>query len=757
MTEKEENLEKIEKLVNSADKFNEMSFRLVLEGLVNKGGEEAEYLLVRYLNSKALEFTTRINIIRVVGYLQSPHFLVPLKKVIDNEDNIHLKREAVISVSKYNDRRALNILNHALASIKNPLLLETINNEIGKIKKNNPVFALLPRFLDGETNPKNFEVTLGILKRILRPTDAAMFISYLYCGKPLIERGAFEILCYTGDLEHQAAILRFFQDQFNQIPCINESQCDTLYTLALKLKRYFLRHLSIIDQQLDNLGTLLFYVKDDRIRGLFISILCQSQQPPAISFVNKIYDSEAALRETIIIEYSGNEAAVDFLFEKYRAEEAALKGLIIKSLLNSNKGISYFYDHFFSLKDEERGIVVNCLPYGGDRDLSDFIKMILQSELTHFKETLLTKIREYHEFSAKEILFDPAREREFSFMEKEYMETITQLFPITSIKKLLEEIAFADLSVNRVKKYLQRINEMVPTGLTFNLEERGLISMIISKLVMANNLDLTLLFLSILRHIKTFDIETYSNLNEGLGLFVTQRETKMSVEEGDEVRKIRKNLSDLYVEIRKMEAALKTWTRMFTRVELDFEQVVNFLTQQSLCVTLNINRVSQVITKRLTTAGREEVKEWLRLFNRFPMMAFRLKDAIFQIAQSQNGPESTALLKFHEALPEKPLKIFIRLTNKRVTSILREQCLELVPDIPVDTETDQLAEDDMLLCDTVTLKDFILKNTLPSQKLFLFLDKISEFDSFKTYNPRPFLKPFSAYRIMREVLKEIYL
>jgi hypothetical protein len=196
---------------------------------------------------------------------------------------------------------------------------------------------------------------------------------------------------------------------------------------------------------------------------------------------------------------------------------------------------------------------------------------------------------------------------------------------------------------------------------------------------------------------------------------------------------------------------------MFTRADLDFEQVVNFLTQQSLGVTLNIDRVSQVITKRLTAAGREEIKEWLRLFNRFPMIAFRLKDAILEKAQAHTGPESSALLKFHGALPEKPLKVLIRLTNKRITAILREQFLELVPDIPVDTETDQLAEDDMLLCDTVTLKDLILKNTLPSQKLFLFLDKISEFDSFKTYNPRPFLRPFSAYRIMREVLKEIYL
>ncbi|MCP5106018.1 MAG: hypothetical protein GY950_21720, partial [bacterium] len=347
MNEKEELLEKIESLIYSADKFNEMSFRLVLEGLVNKGGEEAEYLLVRYISSKELDTQTRINIIRVVGYVQSTHFLIPLKKVIDIEDNIHLKKEAVISVSKYNDRRALNILNYALSNIKNTLLLETINNEISKIKRNNPVFALLPRFLDGEKNPKNFEVTLGILKRILTPNDAAMFASYLNCGKSVIEKGAFEILCYAADMEQQPVILRFFQDQFNQLSCIGEPECEALYTMTITLKRYFLRFPSLIEGNLDNLGTQLYYVHDRRIRGLFISILCQSQQPPAIAFVNKVYDSDSALRDSIIMEYSGNEAAADLLFDKYRSDEGLLKGLLIKSLLNTKKGIAYFYENFF--------------------------------------------------------------------------------------------------------------------------------------------------------------------------------------------------------------------------------------------------------------------------------------------------------------------------------------------------------------------------------------------------------------------------
>ena len=53
MDEKEvrQQIDKIEKLINSSDKFNEMSFRMVLEGLINKVGEEAEYIIVHYINN----------------------------------------------------------------------------------------------------------------------------------------------------------------------------------------------------------------------------------------------------------------------------------------------------------------------------------------------------------------------------------------------------------------------------------------------------------------------------------------------------------------------------------------------------------------------------------------------------------------------------------------------------------------------------------------------------------------------------------
>lgn len=756
MAEKNEYLDKIENLIYSAGKFNDMSFRMVLEGVVNKAGEDGEMLLVRYINSKEIDPDTRLNIIRVSGYVQSPHFLVPLKKIIDTEDNIHIKKEAVISVSKYNDRRALNILNYALNNIKNPLLLDTINTEIGKIKRNNPVFALLPRFLDGEKNPKNFEVTLGILKRILNAVDANMFVSYLNCGKPVIENGAFEILCHTGDVNHQSVILRFFQDRFNQVPCINFPECEELYSLTLKLKRYYLRFPSLIDEQLENLGTQLFYAKDIRVRGLFMSILCRSHGAPAITFVSGVYDANPDLRETVIIEYSGNEAAADLLFDKYPAVEPSLKGLIIKSLLNSEKGITFFFEQFASLAEDEQEIVVNCLPYGGTHNLSEFMIMIFGFDRHELKDILLTKVKDHYEFSVKEVLFDQDKKQEFAFMEKKHLATIGQLFPISTAKYLLEEICYEDLPLSRTKKYLESMDRVLTPTPAIRMPQQGLVNMFVHKVVAHNNPDLFQLLVGILKKIKAFDMTSYANLNESIGMFTTGREKKLSIQEEDELRKVRKSLKDLYLDIKRTDEDLKNFDRMLAPPEPDFERVGSFITQNSLSIALQIDHVAQTIGERLEKADRDEVKRWLQLFNKFPMLAYRLKEDIREKAETGKGPENMVLFKFYQALPMDPIKIVIRLTSRQSTAVLREQFQEIIPDIPVYTETEEVNEEDMLLCDTITLKDFILKGVLPS-KLFLFLENISEFENFKTYNPRPFLKSLSAYRIMKEILKELYL
>jgi len=782
----QQHIEKIEKLINSADKFNEMSFRMVLEGLVNKVGEEAEYFLVHYINDDKIDISHRLNIIRVAGYLQSPHFLIPLKKLVDTDENIHLRKEAIISISKYNDRRALNILNQTLNNLRNPLLQETINNEISKIKKNNPVFALLPRFLEGEKNLKEFQITIGILKRILTPGDAPAFVPYLSCGKPIIEEGAFEILCYTAGENLQDQLFTFFQDRIdgyiqglqnkendktqsapaeqekaresqteNKEP--DEGKEESFYLTVLRLKHYFSRFPELIDLQLENLGTQLFFIKEPRVRNMFIAILCLSQRPAAISFMGDLYEKEPQLRETIITEYAGNDAAVDLLFEKYQSTDTELKDPLIRSLLNCRQGLDYFYLHFPSLKPKEKEVIVDSLPYGSGHDFTGFFKMIFQGDQYELKTTLLGKIRNHYDFSLREVLFEPELENEFSLMEPEYLETITQLFPVVSVKLLMKKITGSDLTNSRAKKYLQKIKEIVPPGYAFVIKDKNFVTMLFNKIILFNNPDLGALFLSILKDIKTFDLQTYYNLHESLGLFTTLRERKISPSEVDELRKARKSLNDLYYEIRRIEESLKVLDRLFARDEMDFNQLADFINRHSLCVALQIQNLIQFMKEELQNASDNVLEKWIDFFQQFPMLGTHVNDALLEQINFREGHITKSLTDLYQTLPPQPYKIVIYLDNPALTAMLMEQCQELIPTVPTSVRNDEWEEGDILICDQETLKEFILNYSLPSKKLFLLMEKGANFSSYKSYNAKPLVKPFSAYRILREVLKEVFI
>lgn len=192
-------LGQIDDLVRRAADYGDMEFRLRLEELVKRGGRDTENAIAHYITGTYIPIATRLNLVRMAGYILSPAFLLPLKKVIDmGEDNL-LREEAIVSISKYNDRRALDILISALEKIRNPQLQEAIARSVSRIKNENPLLAMLPRFLHGSRNREMFEITLKIYKKILNPADAKSFISYLQHGDQLVAEGSFEILCFRGN------------------------------------------------------------------------------------------------------------------------------------------------------------------------------------------------------------------------------------------------------------------------------------------------------------------------------------------------------------------------------------------------------------------------------------------------------------------------------------------------------------------------------------------------------------------------------
>jgi hypothetical protein len=243
-------LERIDELVNRAVNPDDRGFRLQLESLVKQGGRDTENAIAHYITGTLIGISTRINLIRMAGYIRSAAFLVPLKNVIELGEDDLLREEAVFSVSKYNDRRALDILERVLEKNKNKRLRAAITQAIERIKNSNPFFAMLPRFLLGSKNRELFEITLKVFKKILDPIEAKGFIAYLHHGDPVVADGAFEILCFRGDEAVFYFIAEFFRERSRLLLRVadHETGSERLTRLIAALHEYLKRHQGFFPQ-----------------------------------------------------------------------------------------------------------------------------------------------------------------------------------------------------------------------------------------------------------------------------------------------------------------------------------------------------------------------------------------------------------------------------------------------------------------------------------------------------------------------------
>ncbi len=252
-------LEQIDELVRNAADHDDLQFRLRLEELVKLGGRDTENAIAHYLTGNYVSVSTRLNLVRIAGYIRSTAFLVPLNKVIEFGKDERLREAAIISISKYNDRRALDILDRALEKNKNRQLQETIAAAINRIKHNNPLLLMLPRFLQGGRNSEDFFITVKVFKKILSPADAKGFISYLQNEDPLVAAGSFEILCCRGNETVFFFISEFFRERSRSlIRALNRPQsAETLAKLIAALHEYLNRHPDFFPQLRPDITALL--------------------------------------------------------------------------------------------------------------------------------------------------------------------------------------------------------------------------------------------------------------------------------------------------------------------------------------------------------------------------------------------------------------------------------------------------------------------------------------------------------------------
>jgi len=277
-------LEQIDDLVHYASDTNDMQFRLRLEELVRQGGKDTENAIAHYITGTYVSIPTRLNLIRMAGYIRSAAFLLPLKKVIELGEDEMLREAAIISIAKYNDRRALDILGRALEKSRNPLLQETITEAIARIKHNNPLLAMLPRFLSGSQNRELYQITLKIFKKILDPPDAKSFIAYLHHGDQLVAEGSFEILCYRGNEAVFFFIAEFFREHSRVLQRVAERRVggERLAGLITALHEYLKRYRDYFPQLRPDIVSLRTQA-DGSAWSKALAALLQDLEPPGVA------------------------------------------------------------------------------------------------------------------------------------------------------------------------------------------------------------------------------------------------------------------------------------------------------------------------------------------------------------------------------------------------------------------------------------------------------------------------------------------
>jgi HEAT repeat protein len=199
-------------LLARAGDFADRDFRLLVEDLAKTGGEDALGQIVDALMNRGFPMATRLNLVRIAGYLRQPGLVEPLQQLIEYESDPALRLEAIISIAKYNDQRALEILSRALDTIDNPTLLDTIKSAISRIRQNNPLIAMMPNFLLGSTQPDIFMITMKILRKIITAEDLKNFVPYLRHPDWLIRRATFELLCLRGNEAIAPELIHFLDD-----------------------------------------------------------------------------------------------------------------------------------------------------------------------------------------------------------------------------------------------------------------------------------------------------------------------------------------------------------------------------------------------------------------------------------------------------------------------------------------------------------------------------------------------------------------
>lgn len=744
---------KIKALIKKADKFDHMQFRLLLEELVKKGGKEAENLIAQYATSEDVESLIRINIIRIMGYIRSTTFLVPLRRTLESQENLNLRKAAIISIAKFNDKRALNMLNAAIQRINNPILRESISTEISRIKKDNPILGLMPKFLNAVDDPKTFRTTLEVLKQVLSPDDAHQFIYHLKSETPFVDDGAFEILCHRGSDSVKFSIFDYFRAKLKEVTCYEEDECLSLVYLIAQLDHFITRNPETINFVLKELKDIYKRVKDPEVKNLIIHIFSTSPKREVLAFLEEIYNKDESRREMVIEKLKWNEDGAYILLYKYKNQEE-LKEQLVLGLVTTLKGSEYLTETFDSISPGYQKLILdNIIPENYSFFLPLIERFLLADNFGH-KKFALEKMSQNRDFNFHPILFNPKHEKDFLRMHHEYISVINLLYPVKTFVYFITTIIHQDNARPLMRKYYNFENSFLKAEAIITLPSQEVLSKFIDRLTKFNNKDFNLDVLTSLYYIKTFDQNTLIYMQNAMDEFKALRGTRLSPEEKGILNKINSNFLTINSDLKKIQAAQSNIARFLEKEFPDFELLDYILNKHVMAFFANRQTLINRIRKTFKLPKELDAYDSVKYLLKHPKLSIYFNEEIEKACKSTNYLLKQDAEKLKEKMPG-AMRIVLVFSEDYLYSYFKDQLHELVPEAFVE-ENAEISPKDILITDYTSMDELRSENRVKTKQLYVLLDDPAQFADIKDFKPKVFAPPFNLYKFMRVLIPELF-
>lgn len=738
----------LRELIEKSAELGDFRFRMALEETVKSGGNSTETELAMLLTSADFPLQVHLNMIRVAGYLQKSQFLLPLKKLIEGEAHPNAKREAIIAVSKFADRRALNILHGALEKNEDSFIQSTIATEISRIKHNNPLFSLLPRFQQGTKNLRLFKTALDILGKIVAPADAKVFIPYLADEDKTKAAGAFEIICRRGDHSVQAFLVDHFRQICNGISTDPES-LESFSSHAGYFGIYLQRFPQLIQSLLEEIEKLLKLPLDSAGVDALLEIIVLDSSSRALSLVEQYMSDQPASRAMLIGKTAGREAFLPLLRQWY-LDFPELRRETVAAMAAGSGGLEFIQNKFADMPLEEQEAILESAEPGRYHLFRALVHQALSVGNRQIRLLALEKALSAADREIEPFLFPATDDREMRQIEDELLAAAARLFPIRTANRITETLLSGELSAKKTRDYLQKLVELVAMDPLMLWEEGDRLKKLFAIVIKAHNRDLGLQALQLLQHLNPLRRSTISAAEAVISQYAETRREIMNAEEKAALKRGRDHLSDWLNTSRDYESGLANISALLAAETVDMDKWSQLSGFSAFAVAAELPALVTKVRQLIKTSNPGPPNALFDLLASIPMLSTPLRDDLSTATAEKDPFLSAAAARALEQVPQgAPLAICFR--DSTILPGLEEQLRLLLPGV-LGLAVNEVPPGSVLVADLDYFLELTGSGAAPGRKNLVLLRANSDFTQVKEHQPIVFTPPYNLNRICREIL-----